>query len=114
MENVLDTYALPYDPKCPQVCIDEKPYQLLSDVFESLSPKPGKAKKVDYEYKREGPCNFFIVFEPLTQTRKIKVTKRRTAVDFAYFMKEVAAAAAGCRPRSATWWWYAVARLRST
>jgi transposase len=89
MENVLDTYALPYDPKHPQVCIDEKPYQLLSDAFESMPAKPGKVKREDYEYKREGTCNFFIVFEPLTQTRQIKVTKQRTAVDFANFMKEV-------------------------
>ena len=89
MENVLDTYALAYDPKIPQICMDEKPYQLLSDAFQTMPAKPGRVKREDYEYIREGTCNFFIVFEPLTQTRQIKVTQQRTAVDFAHFMKEV-------------------------
>lgn len=89
MENVLDTYALGYNPHIPQICIDEKPYQLLSDAFDSIATKPGKARREDYEYKREGTCNFFIVFEPLTQTRHIKVTTQRTALEFAHFMKDV-------------------------
>lgn len=89
MENVLDSYALDYNPVIPLVCIDEKPYQLLSDAFDSLPAKPGKVKKEDYEYKREGTCNFFVVFEPLTQKRELKVSERRTALDFANFMKDI-------------------------
>lgn len=89
MENVLDTYALDYNEEEPVVCIDEKSYQLLSDVFSALPAKPDNVRKEDYEYKREGTCNFFVVFEPLTQKRSLKVTKQRTAIDFAELMKEV-------------------------
>jgi len=89
MENVLDTYALEYDSNIPVICVDEKPYQLLADTFSSLPAQPGRVKREDYEYIRKGTCNFFIVFEPLTQTRHLKVTNQRTAIDFAHFMNEV-------------------------
>lgn len=83
MEEVLDTYAEPYDPEYPVVCFDEKSYQLLGHVTEPLPPVPGYPARVDYEYKRCGTANLFIVFEPLTGQRTVTVTERRGNQDFA-------------------------------
>lgn len=87
MEDVLDLYAEPYDPKRPVVCFDERPYQLLADVREPLPPGPDCPQRVDYEYKREGTCNLFTVFQPLKTWREVTVTSRRTKLDFAEQMK---------------------------
>ncbi len=65
MEDVLDLYAEPYDPKRPQICFDEKPYQLIGDVYHPLPVKPGKPLRYDYEYQRNGTCNMFLFFQPL-------------------------------------------------
>jgi len=87
MEDVLDLYAEPHDPQRPWVCFDEKPYQLLGDVRDPLPPEPGRAKRIDYEYKREGTCNFFLIFDPHRAWRRLEVTQRRAAIDFAHQMK---------------------------
>lgn len=83
MEDVLDVYHRPYDPKRPVVCLDEKPVQLLADVCPGLPAKPGHAAKRDYEYKREGTANLFVAFEPLANWRDLRVTRQRTRQDFA-------------------------------
>jgi transposase len=82
MEEVLDTYADPYDPEYPVVCFDEKSYQLLDHLTEPLSPAPGYPARVDYEYKRCGTANLFVAFEPRTGQRTITVTAQRTAKEF--------------------------------
>ncbi|RKY62070.1 MAG: hypothetical protein DRP95_02045 [Candidatus Latescibacterota bacterium] len=87
MEDVLELYAQPYDPKHPVVCFDERPYQLLGDKREPLAMEPGRPRRVDYEYERHGGCNLFLVFEPLTGWRKVTVAKRRTHEEFAWQMK---------------------------
>ncbi len=89
MEDVLDVYKRPYDPKNPVVGLDEKPVQLLSDKREPLPCRPGGAAKADYEYKREGTANVFCAFEPLANWRELRVTERRTMVDFGVFVKEL-------------------------
>jgi transposase len=89
MEDVLDLYALPYDPAYPQVCFDERPVQLLSEVREPLPAKPGYKRRFDYEYQREGSCNLFMMFQPLKGWRHVKVTDRRTKLDFAQCMKQL-------------------------
>ena len=89
MEDVLDVYAEPYKPWQPVVCFDERPCQLLADVLEPLPRKPGKAKRVDYEYERRGHCNTFLFFQPLPGWRTVKVTERRTKQDFARMMQEL-------------------------
>ncbi len=89
MEDVLDLYAEPYDPARPQVCLDECPYQLLSDVQEPVPMSPGQPARVDSEYEREGTCNLFMFFEPHAGWRHVKVTERRTAKDFAACLKEL-------------------------
>lgn len=89
MEEVLDVYHRPYDPKRPMVCLDEKPLQLLSDARPGLPVKPGHAAKRDYEYTREGTANLFVAFEPLANWRDLKVTKQRTRQDFAAVVTEL-------------------------
>lgn len=87
MEDVLDLYDKPYDPDYPQVCIDERPCQLISEVRTPLPSEPGKPERYDYEYKREGTCNLFACFQPLAGLRHIQVTQQRTSQDFAHFLK---------------------------
>jgi hypothetical protein len=89
MEDVLDQYAEPYDPRRPQLCVDELSYQLLSHLRDPLPAAPGRAAKVDYEYHREGTCNLFVALEPLAGRRVVEVTARRTAVDFAHFLRHL-------------------------
>jgi hypothetical protein len=89
MEDILDLYAEPYDPRYPLVCFDEKLYQLVSEVRQALPLRPGQPVRYDYEYRREGTCNLFMCFEPLQGWRHVQVTDRRTAQDFAYCMQEL-------------------------
>lgn len=86
MEEILDIYTQPYDPQCPQVCVDEMSTQLIGEVRAPLSLQPGKSRKYDTEYKRNGTANIFMGFEPLTGQRYTKVTDQRTKVDFAHYM----------------------------
>ena len=83
MEDVLDVYERPYDPKCPVVCMDEKPYQLLGEVKEPLAIRPGDTQKLDFEYVRNGTCSIFAFVEALGGIHHVSVRERRTAVDWA-------------------------------
>ena len=87
MEDILDIYEMPYDPAVPVVCMDEKPYQLLGEVREPLSMRPGDTQKVDSEYMRNGTCSIFVFVEPLGGTRHVSVRERRTAIDWAEEIK---------------------------
>ena len=87
MEDVLDLYEEAYDEAYPVVCFDEKPIQLIEDVFQPIPPSPGKARKVDYSYKRNGTCNLFVFLQPLAGWRQMTITNRRTREDFALCMK---------------------------
>jgi transposase len=89
MEAVLDVYAEPYDPLYPQVCFDERPAQLLGDVYVPIPAQPGQKRRIDYEYERHGMANLFVMCQPLAGWREVKVTERRTKVDFAHCMKEL-------------------------
>lgn len=89
MEDVLDLYALPLDPKHPQVCFDERPVQLLDDVYDPLPTQPGLVRRYDYEYVRKGSANLFVMCQPLAGWRIVKATQRRTQVDFAHCMKDL-------------------------
>jgi hypothetical protein len=83
MEDVLDVYARPYDPKCPVVCVDECSKELRSTPRGSLPMEPEHPKREDYEYARHGTANLFLSVEPLTGRRRVRVTERRTSIDFA-------------------------------
>ena len=87
MEDVLDLYARPYDPKRPVVCFDEQPRQLIAEVRTPVPMAPGRPQRIDYEYRRAGTANLFLVFEPLAGWRHVEVTVQRTAGDFAKQMK---------------------------
>ena len=89
MEDVLDVYHRPYDPKRPMVCLDEKPVQLLADARPGLPVKAGSAAKRDYEYTREGTASIFAVFEPLANWRELRVMKQRTRQDFAALVTDL-------------------------
>ena len=83
MEDVLDVYHRPFDPKRPLVCLDEASKQLIGEVAEPVSAEPGRPERIDYEYTRNGTANLFMVSEPLVGWRHVEVTERRTARDFA-------------------------------
>jgi len=90
MEMVLDVYKRPLDPRYPVICMDESPKQLIAETRVPLPTSPGQMAKYDYEYRRCGSCNIFITCEPLVGTRTVKVTERRTKLDWAYFVEEIA------------------------
>jgi hypothetical protein len=83
MEDVLAVYARPYDPKRPVVCLDEASKELHGTPRGQLPLRPGQPLRQDYEYERHGVANLFLRLEPLTGRRKVRVTDRRTALDFA-------------------------------
>ena len=87
MENVLDIYTRAYDPQYPVVCFDESSKQLVGEKIEPLPMEPGEPQRYDYQYERNGVCNLFMLFEPLTAWRHVAVTERRTAVDYAVQIK---------------------------
>lgn len=89
MEDTLDVYRRPYDPRRPQVCLDETSKQLLADVREPLPMRPGQVEREDYEYQREGVSNLFLWCEPLGNRRHVEVTERRTKVDWAHVVKDL-------------------------
>jgi DDE superfamily endonuclease len=89
MEDVLDTYQLPYDAEIPMICIDESSKQLLEEVREPIAASPGTPARHDDTYKRCGTGNIFMCVEPLTGRVITKVTEHRTAIDFAQFLAEV-------------------------
>lgn len=95
MERVLDVYRRPFDPARPVVCMDETPRQLIRELRLPLPTRPGRCARHDYEYQRCGVCNVFMASEPLAGRRITKVTERRTKVDWAHFLADIAAAYPG-------------------
>jgi hypothetical protein len=89
MEDVLDVYARPSDETRPVVGVDEGGKQLLGDVRAPLPLRPGSAAKQDSEYERGGMANLFMAFEPLAGRRHVEATERKTAGDFARFLKRL-------------------------
>ena len=89
MEDVLDVYQRPYDPRFPVLCMDEASKQLIGEVRKPLPMCPGQPLRVDSEYERLGTCNLFMFCEPLRGWRLVRVTQRRTMVDWAYALQEV-------------------------
>ena len=89
MEDVLDVYTRPIDPKRPLVCMDEMPKQLIGEVRSPEPAAPGLPERFDYEYVRNGVANVFCLCEPLLGTRELTVTEHRTRVDWATRIKEL-------------------------
>jgi len=89
MEDVIQTYLLPYDPMYPVVCFDEACKQLFGEVREPQGAQPGRTAKRDYEYERKGTCHQLMLCEPLRGWRHVQVTERRTRRDYAACVREL-------------------------
>ena len=89
MENVLEVYKRPYDPKRPVVCMDEKPKPLVKETRTPIACRPGQPQRVDYEYERNGTANVFLFVEPLRGWRRVEATERRTRIDWAQQIKQL-------------------------
>ena len=90
MEDVLDLYAEAPDPRRPVICFDESPIQLIGEARRPIPPEPGQIERYDCEYRRNGTANLFVFLDANRPWRKVKVTERRTAIDFAVCMRELA------------------------
>ncbi len=90
MEKVLDVYQRPYDAAFPVVCMDETPRQLIGETRQPVAMAPGRPAREDYEYRRCGTCNVFMATEPLAGKRMTKVTERKTKIDWAQFLADIA------------------------
>jgi hypothetical protein len=88
MEDVLEVYTRPDDPRRPQVCLDETSQQLVAATREPLPAAPGQPARVDDEEARTGTAHLCMGFEPWAGPRRVKVTERRTAIDFARVIRE--------------------------
>jgi hypothetical protein len=86
MEEILDTYALPYNPACPVVCMDEQPVQLLKETRLPIPATAKHGRRVDYEYERAGTANIFMFTEPLAGWREVSVRPTKTKLDWAVEM----------------------------
>jgi len=83
MEDVLDIYERPYDPRFPVVCMDEQPVQLIGETRIALPIEPGQPERYDYEYRRNGTAVNFMFTEPLASWRKVDVRQTKTMIDWA-------------------------------
>jgi len=89
MEDVLEVYTRPYDPRRPQVCLDETSVQLIGETRTPLPTAPGRPACYDYEYERNGVCALFMLNEPLRGWREVVVGDHRAAIDFAHVVKHL-------------------------
>jgi len=89
MEEVLETYAEPYDKRYPVVCMDEQPVQLLKETRQPIAATKKHPRRVDYEYERAGTASIFMFCEPLVGWREVSVRPRRTKVDWAEEMAQL-------------------------
>jgi hypothetical protein len=90
MEDVLEVYKRPYDPRRPVVCLDETSKQLIGEVASPVPAAPGRVAHYDYEYVRNGVANIFMICEPLAGQRDVEVTDRRTRKDYALCLAKIA------------------------
>jgi hypothetical protein len=89
MEDILEVYARPYDRNFPVVCMDESSVQLIGEIHAPIPAAPGHSELKDDEYVRKGVASIFMEVEPLGGKRKVKITERRTRIDWAHFIKEM-------------------------
>jgi transposase len=89
MEHIIDLYNRKHSTEIPLICLDETPVQLIGETRKPIPAKPGQPRKFDYEYRRNGVVNLFVVFDPQIGWRHVEVTDRRTKQDFARFIKKI-------------------------
>ncbi len=90
MEDVLDVYVRPYDPRFPVVGMDELTKQLIEETRTPRPGEPGQPARFDSEYRRNGVRNLFVAVEPLRGYRSVQVTNQRTRRDWALFLRHLA------------------------
>ena len=90
MEDVLDVYVRPYDPRFPVVGMDELSKQLVAETRTPLPSRPEQPVRFDSEYQRNGVRNLFVAVEPLRGSRCVQVTDQRTRRDWALFLRQLA------------------------
>lgn len=90
MEDVLEVYHRPHDPRRPLVCLDETSKQLIRETRTPIAMRPGQAARHDYEYERNGTANLFMLLAPLEGWRRVEVSDRRAALDYAQVLKDLA------------------------
>lgn len=89
MEDTLEVYHRPHDPDRPLVCLDETSKQLVAETRTPLPMLPGQPARYDYEYRRNGTANLFMLFAPLEGWRHVEVTEQRTAIDYAHILRDL-------------------------
>lgn len=89
MEDILAVYQRPRDAACPLVCLDETSKQLIKETRQPIPMMQGRARRIDYEYERNGVANLFMLFAPLEGWRHVEVTDRRTAIDYARILRDI-------------------------
>jgi hypothetical protein len=90
MEDVLEVYQRPHDSDRPVVCLDETSKQLISEPRTPIEAKRGRPWRYDYEYRRNGTVNLFMLFAPMEGWRHVEVTDRHSAVNYARLLKQLA------------------------
>ena len=89
MEDVLATYAMPYNKTIPVICMDEQPVQLLKETRQAIAATINHPQRVDYEYERAGTASIFMFTEPLSGWRAVKVRPQRKKIDWALEIEEL-------------------------
>ena len=89
MEDILAVYQRPRDAARPLVCLDETSKQLIKETRQPIPMMQGRARRIDYEYERNGVANLFMLFAPLEGWRHVEVTDRRTAIDYARILRDI-------------------------
>lgn len=89
MEDILAVYQRPRDAARPLVCLDETSKQLIKETRQPIPMTQGRARRIDYEYERNGVANLFMLFAPLEGWRHVEVTDRRTAIDYARILRDI-------------------------
>jgi hypothetical protein len=87
LEDVLDVYARPVDPRRPLVCFDEGGKALHAHRVPPQPAAPGRPAREDHTYERGGAANLFLACAPYLGWRQLTVTAQRTAVDFALALR---------------------------
>jgi hypothetical protein len=91
MEHILALYALPYDPKYPVICFDERPCFLIGETLLPVPMRPGQVRKAHYAYEKLGSCALLAAIEPLTGRRLGQVHPQRTKREYTLFCQALAA-----------------------
>lgn len=89
MEDILAVYQRPRDAACPLVCLDETSKQLIKETRQPIPMTQGRARRIDYEYERNGVANLFMLFAPLEGWRHVEVTDRHAAIDYARILRDI-------------------------